>query len=81
MSYTAQQIAAARKALRTETTSSSTTADWLVKKEMELRKAQQDHQAKRLLMFVDLYMEGYNIPDAWKERVDAHLASMQQPSK
>jgi hypothetical protein len=76
MSYTAQQIAAARKALKVETTS-STKADWLVKKEMELRKASQDHQAKRLLMFVDLYMEGYNIPDSWKDKVDAHLASMQ----
>jgi hypothetical protein len=80
MSYTQAQIAAARKSLASNDASVAN-ENWLIKKEAELRKAQQDHQSKRLLMFVDLYMEGYNVPDSWRPKVDAFLASMQQPTK
>lgn len=80
MSYDQMKIAAARQSLANNKPSGpSGFAGYLARKEIEARKVRQDYQAMRVIMFAEMLMDGYAIPDSMKPSVDAYLASQQQP--
>ena len=77
MSYDANKIAAARKSLANNKPSGpSGFAGYMARKEIEARKAKQDYQAMRVIMFAEMLMDGYDIPDSMKPSVDAYLTAM-----
>lgn len=85
MSYDQSKIAAARQSLANNKPSGPTgVAGWLARKEIEAAKAKQDYQAMRVIMYSEMFMDGYTIPDSMRAAVDAYLASLEskpQPKK
>lgn len=73
---TKNEISAAKAALRTTKPASSGFSNWMLEKEFEMRKAKQDHEAKRIVMFAQMLADGYTIPEKYMASVDAYLSNL-----